>query len=259
LGGINVKICRFKHGPDISYGIVQGESVVRLVGDPFSGIEEGDAQHSLAEVDLVCPTAPSKVVAVGLNYQEHINETGMSKPDAPVLFIKPYTSVIGPGEPIIYPRSAARVDYEAELAVVIGEKCKNVDQKDVKNVILGYTCLNDVTERFMQGLDGQWTRAKSFDTFCPIGPYIETDLEPKGIKVEAYLNGEVKQSATTDLLIFSVEELVSFISGVMTLLPGDVIATGTPSGIGPMEAGDTIEIRIENIGSLINTVKKETD
>ena len=254
-----MKICRYKHGADIAYGIVEGDSITGLNGDPFSGIEEGDAQHSLSEVELVCPTVPSKVVAVGLNYQEHINETGMNKPDTPVLFIKPFTSVIGPGESIIYPRTANRVDYEAELAVVIGEKCKNVDQNDVKNVILGYTCLNDVTERFMQGLDGQWTRAKSFDTFCPIGPYIETSFEPKGILVESYLNGEQKQSASTDLLIFSVEELVSFISGVMTLLPGDVIATGTPSGIGPMEPGDTVEIRIENIGALINMVKKDND
>ncbi len=183
----------------------------------------------------------------------------MEKPDAPILFIKPSTSIIGPGQSIIYPRNAARVDYEAELAVVIGKKCRNVAPLEAKGAIFGYTCLNDVTERFMQGMDGQWTRAKSFDTFCPIGPQIETDIEPKGLKVEAYLNGEQKQSATTDMLIFGVEELVSFISGVMTLLPGDVIATGTPSGVGPMEPGDTIEIRIEKIGSLVNKVEKEAE
>jgi 2-keto-4-pentenoate hydratase/2-oxohepta-3-ene-1,7-dioic acid hydratase in catechol pathway len=255
-----VKICRFEHDGSNGYGIVtDGDEIIVLKADPFSGIEESGQRHKLAEVTLLSPTLPSKVVAVGLNYQEHINETGMDKPDAPVLFMKPSTSVIAPGEPIIYPGSAARVDYEAELAVVIGKKCKNVAPEDVKSVILGYTCLNDVTERFMQGMDGQWTRAKSFDTFCPIGPYIVTDIEPNGLKVETYLNGELKQSASTDLLIFSVEELVSFISGVMTLLPGDVIATGTPSGIGPMEIGDTIEIRIEKVGSLTNTVTKEAD
>lgn len=253
-----MKICRYSQGGDIGYGTIKGDTVTALKGDPFSGIEESGRHHSIKDITLLCPTIPSKVVAVGLNYQEHINETGMEKPDAPVLFIKPPSSVVGPGEPIIYPRSAARVDYEAELAVVIGKKCKNVAPEDTQSVILGYTCLNDVTERFMQGLDGQWTRAKSFDTFCPIGPHIVTDIEPKGIKVEAYLNGEQKQSASTDLLIFSVEELVSFISGVMTLLPGDVITTGTPSAIGPMESGDTIEIRIENIGSLINKVEQET-
>jgi 2-keto-4-pentenoate hydratase/2-oxohepta-3-ene-1,7-dioic acid hydratase in catechol pathway len=254
-----VKICRYRRENHISYGLVEGNEAVALKNDPFSGIEESNMRHSLDDVEILCPCVPSKVVAVGLNYQEHINETGMDKPDTPVLFIKPSTAVIGPGEPIIYPRSAARVDYEAELAVVIGKQCKNVTPEDARSFILGYTCLNDVTERFMQGLDGQWTRAKSFDTFCPMGPHIVTDIEPKGLTVEAYLNGEQKQSASTDLLIFSVDELVSFISGVMTLLPGDVIATGTPSGIGPMEPGDTVEIRIENIGSLVNNVEKEID
>ena len=143
--------------------------------------------------------------------------------------------------------------------MVIGKKCRNISSEEAKSAIFGYTCLNDVTERFMQGMDGQWTRAKSFDTFCPIGPHIETDIEPQGLLVETYLNGEQKQSASTDLLIFGVEELVSFISGVMTLLPGDVVATGTPSGIEAMNPGDTIEIRIEKIGSLVNTVQKEAD
>ena len=254
-----MKICRYGHKENIAYGVVEGDEIIALKNGPFSSIEKSDTRHSLDDIELLCPCLPSKVVAVGLNYQEHINETGMEKPDAPVLFIKPSTAVIGPGEPIIYPRGAARVDHEAELAVVIGKKCKDVTPEDARNVILGYTCLNDVTERFMQGLDGQWTRAKSFDTFCPIGPHIVTDIEPTGLKVEAYLNGERKQSASTDMLIFSVDELVSFISGIMTLLPGDVIATGTPSGIGPMEPADTIEIRIEKIGSLVNAVMKGKD
>jgi 2-keto-4-pentenoate hydratase/2-oxohepta-3-ene-1,7-dioic acid hydratase in catechol pathway len=254
-----VKICRYSVGGSIEYGILDGKAITPLKGAPFSGIEQTNERRAAADVTLLSPTVPSKVVAVGLNYQEHIDETGMDKPDAPVLFIKPSTAVIGPNKPIVYPRGAGRVDYEAELAVVIGEQCKDVPVEKVQDVILGYTCLNDVTERFMQGMDGQWTRSKSFDTFCPIGPHIVTDIEPKGLTVESYLNGECKQSATTDLLIFSVAELVSFISGVMTLLPGDVIATGTPSGIGPMQPGDTIEIRIEGIGSLINPVEKATD
>ncbi|UCD56298.1 MAG: fumarylacetoacetate hydrolase family protein [Candidatus Hydrogenedentota bacterium] len=254
-----MKICRYIYRDNVEYGILEGEEIVALKGEPFSGIERTDKRRALAEVNLLSPALPSKVVAVGLNYQEHIDETGMEKPAAPILFIKPSTSVIGPGEPIVYPSKAARVDYEAELAVVIGKKCKDASPEEVRSAILGYTCLNDVTERFMQGMDGQWTRAKSFDTFCPIGPYIVTDIDPKGLKVEAYLNGEQKQSASTDLLIFTVEELVSFVSGVMTLLPGDVVATGTPSGVGPINPGDTIEIRIEKIGSLVNTVEKEAD
>lgn len=252
-----MKICRYRHRDNVEYGIIEGDEIIPLKGDPFSGIRRTDIRLSPNEVTLLSPTLPSKVVAVGLNYQEHIAETGMQKPDAPVLFIKPSTSVIGPGEPIVYPRKAARVDYEAELAVVIARKCRNVPLEKTREVILGYTCLNDVTERFMQGMDGQWTRAKSFDTFCPIGPRIVTDIEPGGLKVEAYLNGEPKQSSSTGMLIFGVEELVSFVSEVMTLLPGDVIATGTPSGIGPMSPGDTIEVRVGEIGSLINPVVEE--
>lgn len=254
-----MKICRYVSGKNIEYGILEGDEIIALKGDPFGGIEKTDTRRKAEEITLLSPTQPSKVVAVGLNYQEHIDETGMDKPDAPVLFMKPSTSVIGPGEPIIYPPSAARVDYEAELAIVIGKKCKHVSAEKAKDYIFGYTCLNDVTERLMQGMDGQWTRAKSFDTFCPIGPHIVTDIDPRGLKVEAYLNDEQKQSGGADMLIFGVEELVSFISGVMTLLPGDVIATGTPSGIGPMEPGDTIEIRVEKVGSLVNPVRKEDD
>ncbi len=252
-----MKICRYKIGSEIEFGILEGEEIIVLDGEPFGGIKETKTRRRADEVTLLSPTNPSKVVAVGLNYQEHIDEAGMQRPDAPVLFMKPSTSVIGPSEPIIYPQSAARVDYEAELAIVIGKKCKNITADEAASHILGFTCLNDVTERFMQGMDGQWTRAKSFDTFCPVGPHVATDIDPKGLKVDAFLNDEQKQAGNTGMLIFSVEELVSFISGVMTLLPGDIIATGTPSGVGPMEPGDTVEIRIESIGSLINPVKKE--
>jgi 2-keto-4-pentenoate hydratase/2-oxohepta-3-ene-1,7-dioic acid hydratase in catechol pathway len=243
----------------VEAGVVEGDEIVVLKSDPFVGIKKTRQTRRLDEVFLLTPTQPSKVVAVGLNYQEHVNETGMEKPEAPILFIKPPTAVIGPNQPILQPHNATRVDYEAELGIVIGKRCKNLSADEAESAIFGYTCLNDVTERFLQMKDGQWTRSKSFDTFCPIGPWIVTDINPTGLRVEAYLNGEQKQSATTDMFIFGIKELVSFISGVMTLLPGDVIATGTPSGIGPMEPGDTIEIRIEKIGSLINPVQKEQE
>ena len=238
---------------------MEGDEIVVLEGDPFGGIKKTDVRLKAADVKLLAPVTPSKVVAVGLNYQEHIEETGADKPDVPVLFIKPSTSVIGPGEPIIYPKGGVRVDYEAELAVVIGKECRHVSPEDANDYIFGYTCLNDVTERMMQMTDGQWTRGKSFDTFCPIGPHIVTDIDPKGLSIEAYVNGEQMQSATTDMLIFGIEELIGFISGIMTLLPGDVIATGTPSGIGPVEPGDEIEIRVEKVGSLVNPVEKHDD
>jgi 2-keto-4-pentenoate hydratase/2-oxohepta-3-ene-1,7-dioic acid hydratase in catechol pathway len=254
-----LRICRYRYKDKAAFGLIENEQVITLKGDPFSGIEKTNERHALSEVSLLAPVQPSKVVAVGLNYQEHIDETGMEKPEAPVLFIKPSTSVIAPNEPIKYPRGAARVDYEAELGVVIGKEACRLSVEQAESAILGYTCLNDVTERFMQMQDGQWTRAKGFDTFCPIGPWIVTDINPIGLKVEAYLNGEQKQSATTDMFIFNIKELICFITGVMTLLPGDVIATGTPSGIGPMEPGDTVEVRIEQIGSLINPIQMEGD
>jgi 2-keto-4-pentenoate hydratase/2-oxohepta-3-ene-1,7-dioic acid hydratase in catechol pathway len=244
------------HDGAVEFGIVEGDEIVALEGDPFGGIKKTDARRKTADVKLLAPVAPSKVVAVGLNYQEHIDETDADKPTVPVLFIKPSTSVIGPGEPIIYPPDGVRVDYEAELALVIGKECRRAKAEEANDYIFGYTCLNDVTERMMQMTDGQWTRGKSFDTFCPIGPYIVTDVDPKGLAVEAYVNGEQKQAGNTNQLIFGIEELIAFISGIMTLLPGDVIATGTPSGIGPVEPGDEIEIRVENVGSLINTVEK---
>jgi 2-keto-4-pentenoate hydratase/2-oxohepta-3-ene-1,7-dioic acid hydratase in catechol pathway len=177
-------------------------------------------------------------------------------PESPLIFLKPPTAVIGPEDNIIYPPSSKRVDFECELGVVISKKASRVPVKDWEKYVIGYTCLNDVTARDLQSKDGQWTRAKSFDTFAPIGPCIETDLDPSKLAIETWLNGEVKQQGNTADLIFAVPELVSFVSNVMTLLPGDVIATGTPSGIGPMQPGDTVEIRIENIGTLRNHVIK---
>ena len=201
---------------------------------------------------------PSKIVCVGLNYHCHAKELGMNTPHHPIIFIKPLSSIIGPEDNIIYPNVSKRVDYEGELAIVIGKKAKAIKEKDVKKYVLGFTCVNDVTARDLQKLDGQWTRSKSFDTFCSVGPKIvpwKKDFNPNNLKIQTFLNGEIKQDSNTCNFIFKVEKLVSFISEVMTLNPGDIISTGTPSGIGPMKKGDAVEVKIEKIGTLRNYVK----
>ncbi|HNQ86221.1 MAG TPA: fumarylacetoacetate hydrolase family protein [Deltaproteobacteria bacterium] len=204
---------------------------------------------------FLAPALPGKIIAVGLNYRDHATELGLALPEDPILFLKPATSVVGPGDTIVFPKQAGRVDYEAELAVVVGKRCKDVRKEDAPGVILGYTCFNDVTARDLQVKDGQWTRAKSFDTFAPTGPWIETALEnPHDLGISARLNGQVRQSSNTRNLIFNVFELVTFISSIMTLEPFDIIATGTPAGIGPMERGDEISIEIEGIGTLSNSI-----
>jgi len=224
-------------------------------GDPArSGSGGRTMVHPLSGVRLLAPCSPGKIVAVGLNYRHHAAEMGLAVPDEPVIFLKPSTAVIGPGEIIRYPDMSSQVDYEAELGVVIRDRVRNIAPDEVKDHILGYTCANDVTARDLQRKDGQWTRAKSFDTFCPIGPWIETELDPGNLLVESYLNGERRQSSRTAQFIFPVNYLVSFISRIMTLNPGDLIITGTPSGVGPMKPGDEIEVRIEGIGSLKNVV-----
>jgi 2-keto-4-pentenoate hydratase/2-oxohepta-3-ene-1,7-dioic acid hydratase in catechol pathway len=198
---------------------------------------------------------PTKVVLVGLNYKDHARELKMPLPDEPILFLKPPTALIGPEDYIVYPEQSRRVDYEAELAVVMKDECKEIEPGEVMDFIEGFTCLNDVTARDLQSKDVQWTRAKSFDTFCPVGPRIVTDIDPDNVKIRSYLNGELRQDSSTSNFIFNVEELVSFISKVMTLQPGDIIATGTPSGIGAMQRGDTVEIKIGGIGTLRNYVR----
>ena len=200
---------------------------------------------------------PSKMVCVGLNYHDHAKELGMNIPSTPVLFLKAPTSLNKNKGVIRLPSQSRRVDYEAELAIVIGKKCRNVPEKDVKKYVKGFTCLDDVTARDLQKKDGQWTRAKSFDTFCPIGPKVVSwkDFNPNNLKIQTFLNGKIKQDSNTNQFIFSVEEIVSFVSSVMTLLPGDIISTGTPAGIGPMKKGDIVEVRIEKIGSLVNSVR----
>jgi 2-keto-4-pentenoate hydratase/2-oxohepta-3-ene-1,7-dioic acid hydratase in catechol pathway len=252
---------RFLVNGKTKYGILDGDMIRGLRGSPFAysnrpgNLSRLDGNtYSPGDLKLLAPCCPSKIVCLGLNYRSHAEEFNLPIPPVPLIFLKPSTAVIGPDDSIILPRESRRVDYEAELGVVIGKKAKDVPADRAKDFIFGYTCVNDVSERHNQKEDGQWTRAKGYDTFAPIGPWIETDVNPDDLKIESFLNGEPRQSARTGDLIFSVTDLVSFISGVMTLLPGDVIATGTPSGIGRMNPGDTIEVKIEGIGTLRNYV-----
>jgi 2-keto-4-pentenoate hydratase/2-oxohepta-3-ene-1,7-dioic acid hydratase in catechol pathway len=240
--------------PGPACGVVINDEVDELEGDFFSAPARGQAYHPLASVTLLPPCRPTKVVAIGLNYGDHARELGFPLPDEPIIFLKPPTAIVGPGDAIVYPRASTQVDFEAELGVVIKDRISRITPGEAYGHILGYTCANDVTARDLQKKDGQWTRAKSFDTFCPIGPWIETDLDPADLLVESYLNGVRKQSSRTSQLIFRIDQLVSFISGIMTLYPGDLIITGTPAGIGPMQPGDEIEVRIEGIGRLKNSV-----
>lgn len=240
----------------VRYGLFSGGRVRLYEGSPFSGGKPGKRYARLKDSRLLAPCRPSKVVAIGLNYKAHAAEFGKTLPDEPMMFLKPSTSVIGPGEYIVRPKGAGpRVDYEAELAVVVGRTCKDIRQEQAADYILGYTCLNDVTERHMQKRDVQYTRAKGFDTFCPMGPAIALDLSPSDLRVRSFVNAQPKQDSRTSDMIFSIGQLLAFVSQVMTLYPGDVIATGTPAGVGPLAAGDEVEIRVSGIGRLLNPVK----
>ncbi len=271
-----MRIARFAHGSEVGYGIVEdvqpdgaagasvrpdasGLVVAELMGHPFGAGAESvhltGARYPLADVRLLAPVLPSKVVAIGKNYADHVAEMGGEQPPEPVLFLKPSTAVIGPREPIVYPATLSeRVDFEGELAVVIGRLCRQVPPSRVPDVIFGYTCANDVTARDLQARDGQWDRAKGFDTFCPLGPWIETDADPVDLELTTVVNGEIRQSSRTSLLLHNVTALVTFVSSVMTLLPGDVLLTGTPAGVGPLKDGDEVSVTIEGIGTLTNEV-----
>ena len=254
-----MKLCRFKAGDRVSFGVIEDDSVFEIKDDPFaagfSGEVKKGVEHRLDKVKLLAPVLPSKIVAIGLNYKAHAAEFGKPLPEEPMIFIKPSTAVIGPDEEIVYPAHMShRVDYEGELGVVIGKKAKEVPASGAAEYILGYTCVNDVTARDLQGRDIQYTRAKGFDTFAPVGPSIETGLNPLDATIQTYLNGQLKQNTSTKDMIFNVFQLVSFVTHVMTLLPGDIVSTGTPSGIGKMRPGDIVEVRIEGIGGLKNRV-----
>ncbi|WP_119729182.1 MULTISPECIES: fumarylacetoacetate hydrolase family protein [Thermomonospora] len=250
-----MRIARFSTGDEMSFGVVEGDSVAAIAAHPFGELQLTGARFALEDVRLLAPILPSKVVAIGKNYAEHAREMGGEPPAEPVIFSKPSTAVIGPGEAVAYPgKLTQRVDYEGELAVVIGRMCREVPAARAREVILGYTCANDVTARDLQQRDGQWTRAKGFDTFCPLGPWIETEADPADLAITTTVNGEVRQSARTSELIHSIPALIEYVSQVMTLLPGDVILTGTPAGVGPLEIGDEVSVTVESVGTLTNRV-----
>jgi 2-keto-4-pentenoate hydratase/2-oxohepta-3-ene-1,7-dioic acid hydratase in catechol pathway len=251
---IKMKLLRAQKDGEVFYAELMDGVLKRLAGPPYGEIAYTGDEYDMAEVRLLPPSEPSKIVAVGLNYAKHADEMKERLIGNPVLFLKPTTALIAHGDEIVWPAASQRVDYEAEVAVVIGKTCKNVSPEEAPAHIFGYTALNDVTARDLQKADGQWTRAKSFDTFCPVGPTIETDYTPAGRRVQSVLDGVVKQDGSTDDMLFSPVELVSFISQCMTLLPGDIVATGTPEGIGPVRRGGVVEIRIEGLDTLVNGI-----
>ena len=255
-----MKIVRYRDGAagEGRYGLLEDGTVYAAEGDPFagSGMTPGTAVGPLDGLALLPPVQPGKIVCVGLNYVAHVTENDASRtvPDEPVLFMKPPSALIGSGETIRIANPDHRTDYEAELAIVIGARCRNVSEADAAQYVLGYTAANDVSDRNLQKKDGQWVRAKGFDTYCPLGPCLVTDLDVSDTSVASRLNGEPRQSQTTASMIFSPNHLIAVISGVMTLEPGDVILTGTPEGVGPMRAGDTIEVEVGGVGVLRNPV-----
>ena len=262
-----MRIARFTTGDEPQYGVITGDvddlgipdpgaAIVALAGDPLHvGVQLTDIELKLADVRLLAPVIPrSKVIGIGKNYAAHAAEMGGDVPVEPLMFFKPNTSVVGPGDPVYYPRQSSEVHYEGELAVVIGRICRDVSAERVAEVIYGYTVANDVTARDLQRKDVQYTRAKGFDSFCPLGPWIETELDTSDLKVTTHLNGELVQDGTTKDMVVDVAALVAYVSSAMTLLPGDVILTGTPEGVGPMMVGDEVEVAVAGIGSLTNRV-----
>jgi 2-keto-4-pentenoate hydratase/2-oxohepta-3-ene-1,7-dioic acid hydratase in catechol pathway len=251
-----VRIARFTTGDDPVFGLVDGagEKIAEITGDPlYTKIELTGATHEVADVRLLAPVIPrSKVIGIGRNYADHAKEMGGEAPAEPMMFLIPNTAVVGPGEPVVIPPLTSEVHYEGELAVVIGRVCKDVEPQDVAKVVLGYTCANDVTARDLQRGDGQWARAKGMDTFCPLGPWIETDLDTSDLALVTRRDGEVVQDGTTADMVHDVAALVSHASKAFTLLPGDVILTGTPAGVGPVVAGQRVEVEIDGIGVLSN-------
>lgn len=249
-----MRIIRVRYRDRSFYAAITSPETVRCLNN-----EEGlPDEIPLAGVELLPLVRPSKIICVGLNYHDHARELGLALPDEPILFLKPPSSVIGPGDAIVMPACSSRVDHEAELAIVIGKTARFVTEADAHHHVFGYTCANDVTARDLQKKDGQWTRAKSFDTFCPVGPWIETQVtDERALSIRAVVNGEVRQQGTTAEMIFPPARLISFISGVMTLLPGDMILTGTPAGIGPLNEGDEVSVEIDQVGFLLNPVISE--
>jgi 2-keto-4-pentenoate hydratase/2-oxohepta-3-ene-1,7-dioic acid hydratase in catechol pathway len=260
-----MKICRYVPRNTSSplsprYGIIEGETVIEILGQPWEQWMRSAHSARLPDVRLLAPVEPSKIVCVGRNYAAHAAELGNEVPREPLIFLKPSSSIIGPEEPIVLTRFSQQVEHEGELALVIGRRCSHLrDSDDALSYLVGYTCLNDVTARDIQKSEVQFSRAKSFDTFCPVGPHIETDLDPSSLHVETRVNGALRQSGKTSLMIYPVAFVIRWISRMMTLLPGDVIATGTPSGVGPLVAGDIVEVVISGVGVLRNPVHPAQD
>jgi len=261
-----MRIARFATAAgEVSFGVVEGPGsdpadlvVAAMAGHPFGPVSLTGVRHPLSSVRLLAPVLPSKVVGIGKNYADHVAEMGAILPGEtpvdPVVFLKPSTSVIGPGDPIVLPRNSSRVDHEAELAIVIGRLCREVPAAKALDVVLGWTCANDVTARDHQQADVQWTRGKSHDSFCPLGPWVETDLDVSDVAVQCAVDGTVRQDGRTSQLLHGVPEIIEWVTAFMTLLPGDVILTGTPAGVGPLVAGNAVTVLVEGIGPLTNPV-----
>jgi len=255
-----MRIARYAIGGDISYGILEGDTLDRLAGSPFESLERSGVTDEMGAVTLLCPIDKPRIFGVGLNYVAHIQETGAKTPETPLLFMKPSGTAIGHGASIVYPHEGKNVHFEAELAVIIGKMARRVTKEDALNHVFGYTCANDVSERVIQKIEmdqGALLVGKGFDSFCPLGPVIATDLDPTNLKIGARVNGETRQASSTSDLLFGVADLVCYLSSAITLLPGDVIITGTPSGIGPILPGDVVDIEIEGVGVLTNPVIAE--
>lgn len=250
-----MKIVRFKDtNGKIEYGWIQQEKVGVIQGDPFGEFRRFEATHLLSEVNLLIPCTPSKIIAVSNNYAEHISEMDSDLPTYPRIFLKPPSALITNGEPIVLPSQSSRVEHEAELAVVVGKRSRDLKPEQVRDAIFGYTIVNDVTARDLQAQDGQWLRAKGFDSFCPLGPWIDTDFDPSDALISCHVNNALRQMSSTKDMLFRPEQLLVFISSIMTLEPGDLILTGTPAGVGPLVAGDLVNIHIDGLGTLVNPV-----
>lgn len=253
---MRMRIARYTTGDEPAYGLVDGEGtkVAEVTGDPlYQRIELTGTVHQIDDVRLLAPVIPrSKIIGIGRNYADHAAEMGNEVPEEPLMFLVPNTAVVGPGDPVVIPASTQEVSFEGELAVIIGRMCKDVEPEEAKKVIFGYTIANDVTARDLQRGDGQWARAKGFDTFCPLGPWIETDLDPQDVDIVTTRDGEVCQDGHSSDMVHGVAALISYASKAFTLLPGDVILTGTPAGVGPVVAGQRVEIEIDAIGTLSN-------
>lgn len=258
-----MRFCRFlppgsstTHTATAPFGLLEGDQVQEMTGPPWGSWSRGSRTWPIADVRLLAPVEPTKIVCVGRNYAAHAAELGHELPKEPLIFLKPPSAIVAPGEPILLPQQSQRVEHEGELALVVGRRCSHLKESDDSlPYLLGYSCLNDVTARDLQKSDVQFTRAKGFDTFCPVGPYIETQVDPSDVLVETRVNGALRQSGRTSLMIYPAAFLVRWISNVMTLYPGDVIATGTPAGVGPLLAGDLVEVSVDGVGVLRNPVE----